>query len=324
MTRVYVKITYPSFVSRSDVMYEGILPVYKSRGLTSHDVVFKLRKILKTKKIGHTGTLDPEVDGVLPICIGQATKVSDYVMDMGKTYRAEVTVGFSTTTEDQTGDILESANIIPNQFTESQVDEVLNRFKGIITQTPPMYSSVKVNGRKLYEYARNGEEVERPKRQVHILHIERLTELQFNHNVMSFEIEVSCGKGTYIRTLATDIGRALGYPAHMSKLTRTMSGGFTLAQSLSIESIQSMHIENTLQPKLFPLVYGLKALPQFEVGREDLKKRILNGQKLPKKWITIPFERELVMWDTQDKRVLAIYELHPERHEEIKPKKVFH
>ncbi|HDG4513891.1 TPA: tRNA pseudouridine(55) synthase TruB, partial [Staphylococcus pseudintermedius] len=140
-------------------MYHGILPVYKERGLTSHDVVFKLRKILKTKKVGHTGTLDPEVDGVLPICIGQATKVSDYVMEMGKTYRAEVTLGFSTTTEDQTGDVLAREIVTVDQFDANQVDAVLHSFKGWTTQIPPMYSSVKVNGKKLYEYARNGETV---------------------------------------------------------------------------------------------------------------------------------------------------------------------
>ncbi|MBI5974913.1 tRNA pseudouridine(55) synthase TruB [Staphylococcus canis] len=305
-------------------MYNGILPVYKERGLTSHDIVFKLRKILKTKKIGHTGTLDPEVDGVLPICIGQTTKVSDYVMNMGKTYHAEVTVGFSTTTEDQTGERLEEKNIAPNDLTANEVDEILQKFQGTITQIPPMYSSVKVNGKKLYEYARNGEIVERPERKVRITHIERTSELQFKQNIMTFEIEVSCGKGTYIRTLATDIGRALGYPAHMSKLTRTMSGGFELNQAFTIESIQSLHDEKQLQSKLFPMIYGLKALPRYEVKDATLKNRILNGQKLLKHIVKTPFEHEIVMWDNEAERVLAIYEVHPKHDNEIKPKKVFH
>ena len=128
-------------------MYNGILPVYKERGLTSHDVVFKLRKILKTKKIGHTGTLDPEVSGVLPICIGTATRVSDYVMDMGKSYQATITLGESTTTEDQTGEVIEKVNIAANTITSIEVDRVLEEFKGVIEQLPPMYSSVKVNGK---------------------------------------------------------------------------------------------------------------------------------------------------------------------------------
>ena len=130
-------------------MYNGILPVYKERGLTSHDVVFKLRKILKTKKIGHTGTLDPEVAGVLPICIGPATRVSDYIMDMGKSYKATVSIGESTTTEDQTGEVINKVNIAPNELNERQVDLILEDFQGIITQVPPMYSSVKSEWQKI-------------------------------------------------------------------------------------------------------------------------------------------------------------------------------
>lgn len=128
-------------------MYNGILPVYKERGLTSHDVVFKLRKILKTKKIGHTGTLDPEVAGVLPVCIGNATRVSDYVMDMGKAYEATVSIGRSTTTEDQTGDTLETKGVHSADFNKDDIDRLLENFKGVIEQIPPMYSSVKVNGK---------------------------------------------------------------------------------------------------------------------------------------------------------------------------------
>ena len=154
-------------------MYNGILPVYKERGLTSHDVVFKLRKILKTKKVGHTGTLDPEVSGVLPICIGPATKVSDYIMEMGKTYFATVYLGFSTTTKDQTGEILEKKAIDEDALNGEQIDSTLARFEGIITQIPPMYSSVKVNGKKLYEYARKNETIERPSREVEIFDIKR-------------------------------------------------------------------------------------------------------------------------------------------------------
>ena len=176
-------------------MYNGILPVYKERGLTSHDVVFKLRKILKTKKIGHTGTLDPEVSGVLPICIGTATRVSDYVMDMGKSYEATITLGESTTTEDQTGEVIEKVNIAANTITSIEVDRVLEEFKGVIEQIPPMYSSVKVNGKKLYEYARKGETIERPKRQVKIDEIERISDLTFIEQTCHFDIKVTCGKG---------------------------------------------------------------------------------------------------------------------------------
>ena len=286
-------------------MYNGILPVYKERGLTSHDVVFKLRKILKTKKIGHTGTLDPEVSGVLPICIGTATRVSDYVMDMGKSYQATITLGESTTTEDQTGEVIEKVNISSNTITSIEVDRVLEEFKGVIEQIPPMYSSVKVNGKKLYEYARKGETIERPKRQVKIDEIERISDL------------------TFIRTLATDIGKALGYPAHMSLLTRINSGGFNINESLSLEKISELHEHETLQHYLFPIEYGLKSLQHVVIDDDTLKYRILNGQKLLKKDFTLSLEKQFVFIDKISEKALAIYEHHPDKINEIKPKKVF-
>ena len=304
-------------------MYNGILPVYKERGLTSHDVVFKLRKILKTKKIGHTGTLDPEVSGVLPVCIGAATRVSDYVMDMGKSYQATITLGVSTTTEDQTGEVIEKVNIPSNMITSKEIDRVLEEFKGVIEQIPPMYSSVKVNGKKLYEYARKGETVERPKRQVKIDEIERISNLTFKEQSCCFDIKVTCGKGTYIRTLATDIGKALGYPAHMSLLTRINSGGFKINESLSLEKIAELHENETLQQYLFPIEYGLKSLQHIVIDNDTLKYRILNGQKLLKKDFTISLEKQFVFIDKISEKALAIYEHHPDKINKIKPKKVF-
>ncbi len=310
-------------MSEVNAMYHGILPVYKPRGLTSHDVVFKLRKILKTKKVGHTGTLDPEVDGVLPICIGQATKVSDYVMDMGKTYIAEVTLGSATSTEDQTGEIVEQRPVEKHTLTHAHIDATLEKFVGEITQVPPMYSSVKVNGKKLYEYARQGQTVDRPSRKVHIQHIKRLNDVTFNEECATFNIEVACGKGTYIRTLATDIGKCLNYPAHMSRLTRTDSGGFHIDQALSLDRIAEMHEDGTLSDALLPMLYGLKALPIVNVSQEDLKSRILNGQKFKRHLFNFPHDSQIVFVDESTNDVLAIYELHPSNHAEIKPKKVF-
>ncbi|MEG1369799.1 MAG: tRNA pseudouridine(55) synthase TruB, partial [Carnobacterium sp.] len=192
---------------------EGILPLWKERGMTSHDCVFKLRKILQTKKIGHTGTLDPDVDGVLPICVGRATKVVEYMMETGKAYVGEITLGFSTTTEDSSGEVVETKKVseVP---TIAEIDELMKKFEGIITQVPPMYSAVKVNGKRLYEYARNGETVERPERQATIKKFIRSSEPVFNENAgtVSWRFEVECGKGTYVRTLAVDLGEALGYP----------------------------------------------------------------------------------------------------------------
>lgn len=304
-------------------MYNGVLPVFKARGLTSHDVVFKLRKILGTKKVGHTGTLDPEVSGVLPVCIGSATKVSDYIMDMGKTYRATVSIGRSTTTEDQTGDVLTEQPVDTTMVTAAQIDTVLKNFEGTITQIPPMYSSVKVNGRKLYEYARNNEEVERPQRQVVIYDIMRMTDLTFNQAQCHFDIQVSCGKGTYIRTLATDIGKALGLPAHMSLLTRINSGGFDIDDSISLEAIKTLHEQEALQDKLFPIEYGLKGLQSIKISSDDLKSQILNGQKFAKQTFEEVIDDTVVMIDSATNKALAIYVPHPTKSDEIKPKKVF-
>lgn len=304
-------------------MYNGILPVYKDRGLTSHDVVFKLRKILKTKKIGHTGTLDPEVSGVLPICIGSATRVSDYVMEMGKSYNATVTIGRSKTTEDQTGETVEYQNIEENTLTETQVDDIINQFKGTIEQIPPMYSSVKVNGKRLYEYARNNETVERPVRKVTIKHIVRTSPLRFKDGECHFDISVNCGKGTYIRTLATDIGAKLGLPAHMSLLTRVQSGGFGLEQSLTLDDIRSLHEHDALQDKLFPIEYGLKGLPQISIDDEQIKQRILNGQKFYKKQFQNITNDQFVFVNDSTQKAMAIYIVHPDKPDELKPKKVF-
>ena len=156
---------------------DGILAIHKEVGMTSHDVVFKLRKILKTKKVGHTGTLDPEVSGVLPICVGKATRVSDYVMESGKSYRAEVTIGVSTTTEDQTGEIVDQKRIDQNLWGKDEIIATLKQLEGDIEQIPPMYSAVKVNGKKLYEYARQNIEVERPVRRVHINNINLISDI---------------------------------------------------------------------------------------------------------------------------------------------------
>ncbi|WP_199790642.1 tRNA pseudouridine(55) synthase TruB [Staphylococcus simulans] len=303
-------------------MMEGILPVFKERGLTSHDVVFKLRKILHTRKVGHTGTLDPEVNGVLPICVGGATKVSDYIMEMGKAYQATVTIGFSTTTEDQTGDVLEQKTVT-EELTKEQIDQAIAEFKGEIEQIPPMYSSVKVNGRKLYEYARNNETVERPKRKVHIYEIERNSKVHYEQGICTFDLLIRCGKGTYIRTLATDIGASLGYPAHMSQLTRIESGGFSIEDSLTLEEIDALYKQDALQEKLFPIEYGLKGLPHIQIDDPSIKQRILNGQKFYKNEFSEVIDSVTVMEDSETNKALALYIPHAEKPNEIKPKKVF-
>lgn len=304
------------------VNLDGILAIHKEVGMTSHDVVFKLRKILKTKKVGHTGTLDPEVSGVLPICIGKATRVSDYVMESGKTYKAEVTIGVSTTTEDQTGDIVEEKNVNENTWSTDDIRSTINKLEGEIEQIPPMYSAVKVNGKKLYEYARQNIEVERPVRKVFINSIELISEISYDNQTCKFEIEVECGKGTYIRTLATQIGELLGFPAHMSHLIRLKSGGFSLEQAIKLDELRQIVEQDKLQDVLLPLEYGLNGLEKTTINDEEIVKRIQNGQKIEKQLIADhQFEGIFVVW--YGDKAIAIMDTYEKNNALYKPKKVF-
>ncbi|WP_274383357.1 MULTISPECIES: tRNA pseudouridine(55) synthase TruB [Mammaliicoccus] len=301
---------------------DGILAIHKEVGMTSHDVVFKLRKILKTKKVGHTGTLDPEVSGVLPICIGKATRVSDYVMESGKKYKAEVTIGFSTTTEDQTGELVEQKIVNEHTWSTEDIRSTLNKLVGEIEQIPPMYSAVKVNGKKLYEYARQNIEVERPVRKVFINSIELTSEISYVDQICKFEIEVECGKGTYIRTLATQVGELLGLPAHMSHLIRLKSGGFSLDQAVKLDDLREIVEQDKLQNVLLPLEYGLNGLEKITINDEDIVKRIQNGQKIEKHLIDEhKHDGIFVVW--YEEKAIAIMDTYEKNSALYKPKKVF-
>lgn len=259
---------------------EGLLPLWKERGMTSHDCVFKLRKILHTKKIGHGGTLDPDVDGVLPICIGKATKVIEYLTDSGKTYKGEITLGYSTTTEDKSGEIVEQ-RAVTEALTEDQIDEAMAAFVGEITQIPPMYSAVKVNGRRLYEYARNNETVERPVRKAQIYRFERTSEIHWSKEAgtVSWRFEVECGKGTYVRTLAVDTGSKLGYPAHMSDLTRTASAGMNESQAMTLAEVASYMENGTIEEYLLPIETGVTKFKQVDID-DTVWQKVKNGMRL--------------------------------------------
>ncbi|MDW0109185.1 tRNA pseudouridine(55) synthase TruB [Sporosarcina aquimarina] len=297
----------------------GILPLWKEKGMTSHDCVFKLRKILRTKKVGHTGTLDPNVEGVLPICIGTSTKVASYITDSGKEYIAEVAIGTATETEDSDGAIVERDESV-KQITRRQVLSALESLTGCITQIPPMYSAVKVNGRKLYEYARKGIEVDRPERTVIIQEIELLSDDELFDGVEPrFSIRVKCGKGTYIRTLAVQIGEQLGYPAHMSSLVRTASGTFTQEDCKTLSQVQDMKDSDELEAFLRPLESALSTIETIEI-EGDLLPKILNGQVLPLHSILKSIE-EVVF--TSSGKALAIYAPHPEKQGLMKPVKMF-
>lgn len=300
---------------------DGILPLWKPQGMTSHDCVFKVRKMLKMKKVGHTGTLDPDVTGVLPICLGRATKVAEYITNAGKEYEGEVTIGLSTTTEDASGEKVEE-KIIEKPFSRLEILNVLYSLTGEIRQTPPMYSAVKVNGKRLYEYARKGIEVERPSRTVKIYDIELLDDRElFEGDAVSFRFRVRCGKGTYIRTLAVMIGEKLGYPAHMSFLTRTSSGSFTKQDCVTFTELEGYIQANTLENIILPLERGLFGLPKIEIS-DTLAEKVKNGAVLSK---------EALDWSENDTeaaifhhhQAIAIYTAHKEKAGLVKPVKVF-
>lgn len=295
----------------------GILPLWKPKGMTSHDCVAKLRKIYGTKKVGHTGTLDPEVEGVLVICIGQATKVVPYLTAMDKTYIAECSLGVATETEDSYGKIVAELSIEALPTTE-EIEKTLQTFKGEITQIPPMYSAVKVNGKKLYEYARANQYVERPSRQVYIHKLQRVD--QDIEQTNTFKLEVVCSAGTYIRTLCVDIGKQLGYPAHMSHLVRTEACSYTAEDTLTFEEIIQAKESGQIEDTLHSISGSLKHLDVIQVN-EEIKTKILHGQKLIKPEQKLATEPFLMMYDEQ---LLALYETHPENPKQIKPVRVFH
>ncbi|MGD7008368.1 tRNA pseudouridine(55) synthase TruB [Metabacillus sp. 84] len=297
---------------------EGVLLVNKPAGMTSHDCVFKTRKLFKTKKAGHTGTLDPDVTGVLPICLGRATKIVEYLTASSKTYEAEVTLGISTATEDASGEIIDQQEL-SEKPDESIIDELLAGMEGELTQTPPMYSAVKVNGKKLYEYARKGMEIERPSRTVKIHSIERISSVVMRETSASFKFRVHCSKGTYVRTLAVMIGEKLGLPAHMSYLIRTQSGQFSLSQCMTFEQIEQRLADETL--RLIPISEALNHLPKWVIN-DTLAEKVKNGAVLP---VPEPFkdadpDARITVYDEQG-TCLAIYQKHPSK-PSFKPAKV--
>lgn len=299
---------------------EGILPLFKPKGLTSHDCIFKLRKILKMKRIGHTGTLDPEVDGVLPICIGRATKVAEYITNAGKSYEGEVTIGFSTTTEDATGEVVQSKKV-EVEFTRQEIEAVLMSLTGEIVQTPPMFSAVKVNGKRLYEYARQGIEIERPSRTVTIYSLELLDERDiFKGDTISFRFKAACSKGTYIRTLAVMIGERLGYPSHMSALTRIKSASFTLEDCFTLTEIEEMVANGSFPEVLRPIEEALSYLPKLAIN-DKLAEKVKNGAVLP-----IPAQLQglsgSIVIETEQGIALALYQPHSSKIGFMKPEKV--
>ena len=282
---------------------DGIIPLYKERGMTSFDCVSRLRRILHTKKIGHSGTLDPNVDGVLPICVGQATKVVEFLMASGKQYVGELLVGEATTTQDLDGEVVAQKPVtVP--IAEDTIRKAMQELTGDIVQIPPMYSAIKVNGKKLYEYARAGETVERPKRHVHIERFE-MTASSYDEKNQQQRIRfvVDCSKGTYVRTLAYDLAKELGYPGVMSSLTRTKSGGFELDQTLSLTDIQDAMEAQIMNRYVYPMDYALKSYPHAELSDAQWKK-VQNGG-----WLSDLDTKDQEVALTYQGEVKALYQL---------------
>ena len=252
---------------------DGIINVYKEKGFTSHDVVAKLRGILRMKKIGHTGTLDPAAEGVLPVCLGKGTRLCDMLTDKTKTYRAVLLLGQETDTQDTMGVVQAE---YPVHVTEEEVRKAIVSFLGDYMQIPPMYSALKVNGKKLYELARQGKEVERQARPVQILDIQ----------IESIDLPratffVTCSKGTYIRTLCYDIGRKLGCGGCMESLLRTRVDRFELKDSLTLSQIEKLRDEGRVEEAVVPVEGVFLKLPALVTKPGDGDKLVHNGNPFP-------------------------------------------
>lgn len=257
---------------------EGILPVWKPKGWTSHDVVARARRLLKLKRIGHTGTLDPEVTGVLPLCIGRATRLVEFIQELPKAYEAKLILGMATDTEDLGGAVTAELADARERCTEADAVHTVSSFIGEIEQVPPMYSAVKVDGKRLYELARQGVEIERKSRKATIHEIEVLeTDWSVPHPSLRFR--VVCSKGTYIRTLCVDIGKRLGVPAVMGELVRTSTGHIGRERCLTLEQIEQLQQTGALSERLISLEEAIRHLPTVQFEAEQARRGLL-GQKI--------------------------------------------
>lgn len=301
-------------------MIEGILPLWKEKGMTSFDCVFRVRKILGIKKIGHSGTLDPDVEGVLPIAINSATKVLEYMLEADKVYQGELTIGFSTSTEDASGSVVKEKDV-EQAIPAAEIDGVLASFVGEMEQVPPMFSAVRVNGKRLYEYAFAGIEVERPSRNVEIFLIKRISDVVYHEDnkTVTFSFETECSKGTYIRTLAVDIAKKLGYPGHMSQLTRIKSGTVSAEQTITLKDLEEAVAADQLEAHLLPIDYALTQFPSMNIT-EDLWQQVKNGALLDEASLYAPEYPVLLRY--QD-TIVALYDKHPSKEKLLKPRKMF-
>jgi tRNA pseudouridine55 synthase len=299
---------------------EGVLPVIKPVDFTSHDVVAKVRGILGIRRIGHTGTLDPMVTGVLPLCIGRATRVVEYIQDLPKQYEAVLTIGLATDTEDMTGRVIEQVEQV--HLTDADIQRVFASFFGIIEQVPPMYSAIKVDGQRLYDLARQGHVIERKSRKVEIYELEIISvNLELVHPQIKFRVK--CSKGTYIRTLCVDIGQALGYPAVMSNLVRTATGPILLADCLTLEELSQLAKKGAVSSRMIATDLAIVHLPAWRVSEVEAIHAMQGKTIFP---ISLPNEafidQEVVRLYSPEERFLGIFRWQAEP-KSFTPEKVF-
>ena len=290
-------------------MIHGVINIHKEKGYTSHDVVAKLRGIVGQKKIGHTGTLDPDATGVLPVCLGKATKLCDMLTDKNKTYEAIMLLGKVTDTQDISGTVLSETQT--NMLDEESVKAAIMSFLGDYMQVPPMYSALKVNGKKLYELAREGVEVERKARPVTILDID-IKEI----NLPRVRMEVSCSKGTYIRTLCHDIGEKLGCGACMEELIRTRVSRFKLEDSLTLSQVQELKEAGNLDKILVPIDEMFSDYEAITL-KDEFMSFVYNGNtfmpKHVKQFIELVDGKMVRVYDDKD-NFIAIYKFIKEKY----------
>lgn len=298
-------------------MINGIINVYKEKGFTSFDVVAKMRGIFHQKKIGHTGTLDPDAEGVLPVCLGKATKVCDLLTEKSKEYQAVLLLGIETDTQDISGEVLQRAEVL---VTEEEVKEAIQSFVGAYEQVPPMYSALKVNGQKLCDLARKGITVERKARPVTIHQIEILS-----MHLPEVEFRVSCSKGTYIRTLCDDIGKKLGCFGCMKSLLRTKVDRFELKDAYKLSELEEfVKLPKTEWSFLEPIDSVFQHY-SIVTAKKDAQKMVENGNRIPSSMVldfSVEKMQDMVRLYDADGRFIGIYAyLH--QNKEYKPVKLF-
>ena len=298
-------------------MPDGILIIDKPATWTSHDVVGKMRKILRTKRIGHTGTLDPFATGVLVILVGKATRLAQFLDKDAKEYEAIAQFGFETDTGDRTGE-LRITNYELRDVSVEEIENVLPDFRGEIEQIPPMYSAKKIEGKKLYELARKGVEIERKPVKVKIYELEIIENTQRSaFSAQHLSLRVACSAGTYIRTLAEDIGKKIGIGAHLAELRRIRAGRFDLSKAVTIEELEKKVSENKLDKVIISMNEALSHLPQILLSKDEIEKT-RNGLKLKKNDFEAGDNQPVRITDEQENLVAVGF--YNEREKVIQPK----